>query len=112
METSKIANGSITASSHLGEGYGPWNARYNRHQGTGAWCARDNKKDEYIEVDLKRVHVISRVAVQKKLKASPSDAVGEAWVTKFVFAYSTDGSSWSLTEYSESSGGGVKVSRC
>ena len=105
LEISKITNDSITASSHLGEGYEPWNARYNRHYGKGAWCSRDNKRDEFIEVDLKRIHVISRVAVQKKMKTSPDDAVGEAWVTKFVIGYSENGSNWS--EYSE--GGGVKV---
>jgi len=104
MEVSKITNGAITASSHLGKGYEPWNARYNRHYGNGAWCAHDNLNGEYIEVDLKRIHRISRVAVQEKRKTSPGDAVGEAWVQKFVLAYSEDGLSWS--EYSE--GGSVK----
>ena len=106
MENSKISNASINASSYLGEGYEPWNARYNRHHASGAWCARDNSLDEFIEVQLTRVHIISRIAVQEKLKTSPGDTVGEAWVTKFVLAYSEDGLDWS--EYSDNKG--VKVS--
>ena len=106
METWKITNVSITASSILGDGYEPQNARYNRHLEKGAWCASENKVDEFIQVDLTRVHIISRIAVQEKLKTSSNDAVGEAWVTKFVVAYGEDGSSWS--EYLESSA--VKVS--
>lgn len=106
MENSKIPSLSINASSYLGEGYEPWNARYNRHHGSGAWCARDNAPDEFIQVQLTRVHVISRVALQRKEKTSPSEAVEKAWVTKFVLSYSEDGSTWSV--YSE--GSGVKVS--
>lgn len=102
MEISQIANDSITASSHLGNGYEPWNARYNRHYGNGAWCARDNHRDEFIQVKFKRVHTISHVAVQRKLKISLSDAVGEAWVTKFVIGYSLDGLKW--LHYSEEEG--------
>lgn len=105
---SKILNSFITASSNLGEGYEPWNGRYNRHHGMGAWCARDNKKDEFIEVDLKRVHIISRVAVQEKLKTSTGDSVGQAWVSMFVVHYSEDGLKWS--KYSV--GGVIKVSSC
>lgn len=105
MEDSKIPSASINASSYLGEGYEPWNARYNRHYGNGAWCARDNVPDEFIEVQLTRVHVISRIALQRKLKTTLGDAVGKAWVTKFVVAYSLDSSTWSY--YYE--GGGVKV---
>ncbi|KAL9983324.1 hypothetical protein ACROYT_G005476 [Oculina patagonica] len=102
MENSKIPSLSINASSYLGEGYEPWNARYNRHHGSGAWCARDNALGEFIQVQLTRVHVISRVALQRKEKTSPSDAVEKAWVTKFVVSYSEDGSTWS--DYSEGSG--------
>lgn len=105
IETSKITEASITASSNLGTGFEPGNSRYNRHQGSGAWCARENNVDEYIQVDLVRAHVISRVAIQEKLKTSPKDGVGVAWVTKFVVAYSQDGLSWS--DYSE--GNTVKV---
>ena len=61
--------------------------------------------DEYIQVDLVRTHVITRVAIQEKLKTSAKDGVGVAWVTKFVVAYSLDGLNWS--DYSE--GNPVKV---
>ena len=53
-----------------------------------------------------RIHVIARVSLQRKEKTSPGDAVGKAWVTKFVLAYSEDGVSW--LEYSD--GNGVTVS--
>lgn len=105
MENSKITDASINASSYLGEGYEPWNARYNRHQGNGAWCARDNVPEEFIQVQLTRVHIISRIAVQGKFKTSPGETVGKAWVTKFVFEYSEDGLTWS--EYSDGSAGVV-----
>ena len=105
MESSKVSNASVNASSYLGEGYEPWNARYNRHYGKGAWCASENAKDEFMEVQFTRVHVISQIAIQRKQKTSPDDRVGKAWVTKFVFSYSEDGLSWS--EYSD--GHGVKV---
>ena len=107
MENSKITDASINASSYLGEGYEPWNARYNRHQGKGAWCARDNVPEEFLQVQLTRVHIISRIAVQGKLKTSPSETVGNAWVTKFVVEYSEDGLTWS--EYSDESGVVAKV---
>ena len=51
-------------------------------------------------MDLTRVHVISRVAIQEKMKTSPKDGLGVAWVTEFVIAFSEDGSSWS--DYLES----------
>lgn len=105
MENSKITDASINASSYLGEGYVPWNARYNRHHGKGAWCARDNVPDEFIQVQLRRVHIISQIAVQGKLKTSPAEPMGKAWVTKFVVDYSENGLTWS--EYSD--GSGVKV---
>ena len=106
MESSIVSNSSINASSHLGEGYEPWNARHNRHHGKGAWCAGQKAKDEFIQVQFTRVHVIARVSLQRKEKTSPGDTVGKAWVTKFVLAYSEDGVSWS--EYSD--GNGVTVS--
>ena len=102
MENSKITDAFINASSYLGEGYEPRNARYNRHQGKGAWCARDNVLDEFIQVQLTRVHIISRIGVQGKLKTSPGETVGKAGVTKFVVEYSEDGLTWS--EYSDGSG--------
>ena len=106
MESSIVSNSSINASSHLGEGYEPWNARHNRHHGKGAWCAGQKAKDEFIQVQFTRIHVIARISLQRKEKTSPGDTVGKAWVTKFVLAYSDDGVSWS--EYSD--GNGVTVS--
>ena len=101
-----VSNNSINASSYLGEGYEPWNARHNRHHGKGAWCAGQKATDEFIQVQFNQIHVIARVSLQKKEKTSPEDTVGKAWVTKFKLAYSEDGVSWS--EYSD--GSGVKVS--
>ncbi|XP_022786019.1 uncharacterized protein LOC111326318 [Stylophora pistillata] len=102
MESSLVSNNSINASSYLGEGYEPWNARHNRHHGKGAWCAGQKATDEFIQVQFNQIHVIARVSLQKKEKTSPEDTVGKAWVTKFILAYSEDGVSWS--EYSDGSG--------
>lgn len=66
MESKKIADGQISASSFLypaNDLYSPFNARFNSIDGGGSWCSED-LENQYIEIDLIENYVITGISIQ------------------------------------------------
>lgn len=93
----KIPNSSMTASSWK-PGYYPYAARLDKSIGSGSWCAANNKKGEYLQVDLGEQLTILKLAIQ-------GDSINSFGVTHFSIAYSQNGVFW--VDYTE--GGYIKV---
>ena len=67
--------------------HGPTNARLNRPSGggkTGAWSAKRNDRNQWIQVTFPEVTKVTRVGIQGRYDYNQ-------WVTKFKVSYSLDG---------------------
>jgi hypothetical protein len=87
MQSGKIRNNRITASSQFNKKHGPELARLHivrRGARVGAWCAKYNNRYQWLQVDLGRPSRISRIFTQGR------QDYGQ-WVTKFKVKYSQDG---------------------
>lgn len=87
MQSGRIKNAAITASSKWDKNHAPYLARLGRlRRGRlmGAWSAKRNNHNQFIQVDLLRSMKITGVATQGRAEAAQ-------WVTAFYFLYSSDG---------------------
>ncbi|RMX52485.1 hypothetical protein pdam_00013777, partial [Pocillopora damicornis] len=87
MENYRIPNSAITASSEWDANHGPTNARLNRPSGsgkTGAWSAKRNDANQWIQVTFSEVTKVTGVGIQGRYDYNQ-------WVTKFKVSYSRDG---------------------
>ena len=103
MESGKIADGQITASSEWDSNHGPDRARLNQpRQGflRGAWTAgsRYQNRDQWIQISFLSETVITGIITQGR-------ADEDQWVTQYTIEYTPDGFTW--TYYGSSS---VRVS--
>ncbi|XP_067031068.1 retinoschisin-like [Acropora muricata] len=103
MENREIPNGAITASSTWKSSAGcePWQARLNNAQtlgSFGSWCALQNNIGQYLQIDLGKERVVSKIATQGR----PSY---DQWVTSYKLLFSSDEAKWN--EYQNN--GVVKV---
>ena len=80
VETGKIADSQISSSS----AYPGLEAVRGRLKGTSSWSARVLNKDQWIQIDLSRVEVITAIATQGRANA-------DQWVKSYSVAYSLDG---------------------
>ena len=90
MEDGRIADNQITASSEWRSNHGAEYARLNRpaQSGTsGAWSARYNDANQWIQADIGDVKSVTGVMIQGR---SNSDQ----WVTTFYVQNSLDGDTW------------------
>ena len=99
MESGKILNKQITASSE-------WNAHHAAHQGrlnfqevveegvagkSGSWSALKNDKNQWLQVDLLREEsVVTSVATQGR-NSHPLWSRHEQWVKSYKLQYSNNG---------------------
>ena len=87
MQTGKIPNKRITASSSWDKYHGAFLARLNRNKVRGryrtAWSAGVNNHAQWIRVDFGRPAKIVRVSIQGRADA-------DQWVTSFWLSYSLD----------------------
>ncbi|XP_029197739.2 retinoschisin-like [Acropora millepora] len=100
MENKEIPNRAVTAPNFLRVRQ-PWQARLNNIQnsrGFGFWSAFPNTIGQYLQIDLGKETVVSKVATQ----GSPSM---DQWVTSYKLTFSSDGTNWN--EYQNN--GVVKV---
>ena len=97
MEDDRILNSQITASSIFKGGYEAWRGRLNYNTGTGGWAAKYAANGEWVQVDLLKFHIISKVATQGRTY--------DQWITKYYLKYSQDGVNWESYKY----GNNVKV---
>ncbi len=102
MESGKIPDNAITASSFHSVGYQPAYGRLNRVIGHCAWSTTaGGKRNSWFQVDLGQLAAVTGIATQGSCKASE-------WTTSYTVSYSTDGKKWIY--YQES--GKKKVSQC
>ena len=99
MESGKILDSAITASSVFDQNFEPAYGRLNVYRGGCAWArAREEQVNTWIQVDLGDIISVTGVATQGR-------CTWPQWVTSFEVSYSTDGENWEF--YKES--GSIKV---
>ena len=103
MESGKIPDNAITASSTHSSGCKPANGRLNKVAGACAWTTTSGgKMNSWFQVDLGKFATVTGIATQGCCKANE-------WITSYRVSYSAHGKKW--TTYKES-GGKTKVSQC
>ena len=99
MQSGKISNNRITASSSLDKYHAPYLARLHRNIVRGrfstAWSAAVNNHEQWIKVDFGRTAKIVRVSIQ-------GSANTDHWVTSFWLSYSMDFVHYVFYKYSDS----------
>ena len=91
MEDGSITDDQITASSEYNQNHGSRNARLNRSQirpRTGAWSAKTNDLNQWIQVDLGGLKIVSGVITQGR------NGENRQWVSKFSVQYSINSDTW------------------
>ena len=99
MENRRISDNQLTAPSEYKPNFSPSNARLNRPEilpTTGAWSARTNDLNQWIQADLEGLKWVSGVVTQGRNVASSS--LIRQWVSKFNVHYSKTGVTWSNVE--------------
>ena len=90
MESRKITDGQITASTEFNSAHGATNGRLNFKAGggkTGAWSARTNDVHQWLQVDLGAKTEVTGIQIQGR------QDVGE-WVTSFTISFSSNGTTY------------------
>ena len=102
MENNVLPNSAITASSTWGSAHEPWRARLNNvpNGHTGSWSAATNQVGEWLQIDLGRETMVTKIATQGRPPTSWSQ-----WVTSYKILFSSDSTNWK--EYKENNS--VKV---
>ncbi len=104
MESGKIPDNAITASSFYYTWSRPSNGRLNKHIGRCAWIpTTKGKSNSWFQVDLGQMATVTGIATQGSCYHRES-----FWTKSYSVSYSTDGTKW--TYYQES--GYKKVSSC
>ena len=97
MQSDRISDERITASSWLSSEHMPFYGRMGRNIGHGAWCAAVNDTNQFLEIDLGIEHMITKIITEGKYRLS-KDHLGEAWVKEFFISYSTGLEHWSYVK--------------
>ena len=90
MESRKITDGQITASTELNASHGATNGRLNFTAGggrTGAWSALRNDLHQWLQVDLGAKTEVTGIQIQGRQDLNQ-------WVTSFTISYSSDGTTY------------------
>nr|XP_012803042.1 adipocyte enhancer-binding protein 1 isoform X1 [Jaculus jaculus] len=96
MESHRIEDNQIRASSMLRHGLGPQRGRLNMQAGAneddyydGAWCAEDESQTQWIEVDTRRTTRFTGIITQGR-----DSTVHDDFVTTFFVGFSNDSQTW------------------
>ena len=84
MESGKIKDSQITASSVWDDYHGASNARLNFVQKSGSWSSRSNDLHQWLQVDFKYEATITAIQTQGR------GSYGQ-WVKSYTLSYSDDG---------------------
>ena len=90
MESRKITDGQITASTEYNAAYSATNGRLNFKAGggkTGAWSALTNDVHQWLQVDLGAKTEVTGIQIQGLQEA-------DQWVTSFTISYRSDGTTY------------------
>ncbi|XP_034364177.1 adipocyte enhancer-binding protein 1 isoform X2 [Arvicanthis niloticus] len=96
MESHRIEDNQIRASSMLRHGLGAQRGRLNMQAGAneddyydGAWCAEDESQTQWIEVDTRRTTRFTGVITQGR-----DSSIHDDFVTTFFVGFSNDSQTW------------------
>ncbi|ELK13025.1 Adipocyte enhancer-binding protein 1 [Pteropus alecto] len=96
MESHRIEDNQIRASSMLRHGLGAQRGRLNMQAGAteddyydGAWCAEDEAQTQWIEVDTRRTTKFTGVITQGR-----DSSIHDDFVTSFFVGFSNDSQTW------------------
>nr|XP_020018615.1 adipocyte enhancer-binding protein 1 [Castor canadensis] len=96
MESHRIEDNQIRASSMLRHGLGAQRGRLNMQAGAneddyydGAWCAEDDSQTQWIEVDTRRTTQFTGVITQGR-----DSSIHDDFVTTFFIGFSNDSQTW------------------
>ncbi|XP_048195280.1 adipocyte enhancer-binding protein 1 [Perognathus longimembris pacificus] len=96
MESHRIEDNQIRASSMLRHGLGAQRGRLNIQAGSneddyydGAWCAEDDSQTQWIEVDTRRTTRFTGVITQGR-----DSSIHDDFVTSFFVGFSNDSQTW------------------
>ena len=81
MKNGLVHKSEITASSFYNAGLAPY---YGRLQGVGAWCVRINNANQWLQVDLGVLQVVTAIATQGRSNYNQ-------WVKTYTVSCSSDG---------------------
>ncbi len=90
IEDGRIQDSAMTASTIYSGDYAANLGRLNLAAGSGnagAWCAKTNDVNQWLQIDLRTPTTITKVATQGRQDASQ-------WVTSYSLSYSLNGSFW------------------
>ena len=102
MESGHLPDSAISASTSYGSNYVPQFGRLNKipaSRKAGAWCAKSNDGNQWLQISFGRPTTVTRVATQGRYD-------GDQWVTSYSLSYSVDGAHWVLYRLSN---GHIKV---
>ncbi|XP_033107775.1 uncharacterized protein LOC117109513 isoform X2 [Anneissia japonica] len=91
LESLEIPSASISASSEYDDQHGARRGRLNLTPdsgGIGAWAARSNDRNQWIQVNLGQVKEVTGVITQGR------NGNYDQWVTSYEILYGMDGNSW------------------
>ena len=90
MEDGRISDSAMSASTIYSSAYAAHLGRLNlvaRSGKAGAWCARKNDANQWLQFDLGTTTTVTKVATQGRQDDSQ-------WVTSYTLSYSLAGSFW------------------
>ena len=100
MKDGIIQDCQLTSSSEWNPNHSAINARLDRPHGNGkagAWCAKTNDVNQWIQVDFGEMKLVSGIVMQGRTDY-------EQWVKKYKVQYSNDGISWQfVTDHNQRS---------
>ena len=84
MESGKIPDSRITATSEWNSLYGAANARLNFAKNSGSWSSKANNLNQWLQVDFKYTATITDILTQGRGRHNQ-------WVRSYTVSYSNDG---------------------
>ena len=87
MDTNKIPDNRMTASSSYRKEELPHYGRLNEIRQNGAWCPKSTDTSGYLQVDMGIVYDVCAVETQGR-------AAADEWVTAYILRFSLDGIIW------------------
>lgn len=84
MESKKIPDSRITASSVWDVNHAASNARLNFRHKSGSWSSRRNDQHQWLQVDFKYKATITHIIIQGRSRH-------HQWVRSYIVSYSKDG---------------------
>ena len=84
----RIPDDSFSATSIYSSSY---KAKYGRLNGTRAWGAKTNGRDDYLQIDLLYEYVICAVATQGN---PPTQSSAQEWTTEYKLRFSLNGTTF------------------